>query len=554
MIDLFTNPLSISHILLVYAFVISVGMALGGVKFFGISLGVIFVLFVGIAANYFGASVDPQVLAFVRDFGMMLFMYFIGLEVGPSFFSSLKTGGIRLNLFMLAGVLLSIAVALCVFFAFQNYISLPEVIGSYFGGVTNTPGLGAAQEVLNFFHYHGKDITIAYACGYPIGFIALLLCIIFLKWYFKVDVVEEDRKWSLGSAKEEPVWFNVEVSNPGVEGKTIRTIRHTVSMAFIASRLKRDGKITSPLPNTELKMGDILMIVSEERLKEGIVAFFGKEAPHEDLSGVYDVPLVQQTVVLTRPEKIGVKVSSLHLAKYDGVNITRIYRSGLQLFPYQNMRLQFGDRLLCVGKQDAINRLADHLGNQVKQLTPSLACIFAGIFIGIIFGTIPFSIPGLPVGLKLGVSGGPLIIGILMGHFGPSLHMNTYVPSSAGSLLQTIGMSLFLASVGLNAGERFVEAVISGEAGVYMAIAFFVAMIPLLTIGIVARKIFNMNFHAITGLLSGIATNTPMLSYASTLSEKNSPAVSYTTVYPLAVFVRILSGQVILIALWNFVA
>ena len=552
MLDFFNHPESVTYVLFTYACVIAAGMALGNFRIFGIRLGVIFVLFVGFVADYLFVDVDPVMLGFVRDFGLMFFMYFIGVEVGPSFFATLRTGGLKLNVLMVAGVFLSVGISLAIFFLFSSRISLPDVMGAYFGAITNTPGLGAAQEVLNHLAYAGKDITIAYACAYPAGFLGLLLSIVALKKIFRIDLAQEDAAWNKTVSKDTPVYFNVEVTNPGIAGKTVREIRHSSNTAFIASRLKRGDEFISPNALTEIQLGDIVMIVTEPRSKDFIVAFFGRENTEIDISEV-DSPIVQRTLVLTRPNKIGLKVHDLHLSGFDGVNITRIYRAGMELFPYPKMRLQFGDRFLVVGREDAIERLEHLLGNQVRYLTPSLASIFTGLLAGILFGTIPFVIPGLPVPLRLGVAGGPLIVGILIGCYGPFLRLNTYVSSSANELLRNIGMALFLASVGLNAGESFFESLISGEATLYILIGTFIAVVPALAIGIYARIVLHTNFHTISGMLAGMCTNSPVLSYCSSLSDKNSPAVAYSTVYPMTMFLRILSGQVILIVLSGFV-
>ncbi|HAW44776.1 MAG TPA: putative transporter [Sutterella sp.] len=552
MLDFFSQPGSVAYTLFTYSLVIAIGMALGSVRIFGIKLGVIFVLFVGFVVDYLFASIDPSMLAFVRDFGLTFFMYFIGVQVGPSFISTLKTGGLKLNILMIGGVLLSVATALILFFAFSSHISLPETMGAYFGAVTNTPGLGAAQEVLNHLQYEGKDISIVYACAYPMGFIGLLLSIIAIKVLFKIDPAVEDAAWNRSVSKDLPIYFTVEVTNPGIVGKTIGLIRQSSQLAFIASRLKRGDLFFSPNATTVIEAGDLIMIVTEARFKDFIVAFFGKENTEVEIDEE-NSPIVQRTLMMTRANKIGIKVHDLHLSKFDGVNVTRIYRSGMELFPYPKMRLQFGDRLLCVGKEAAIDRLAHVLGNQARYLIPSLASIFTGILAGILFGSVPFVIPGLPVPMRLGVAGGPLIIGILIGCYGPFLRLNTYVSSSANELLRSIGMALFLASIGLNAGEKFFDALISGEATLYMIVGFVIAVFPAMAIGIFARVVLKTNFHAISGMLAGMGTNTPILSYCASLSDKNSPAIAYTTVYPMTMFLRILSGQVILIALSSFV-
>lgn len=555
LVNLLTDTNSIAHILVVYALVISVGMLLGQIKILGISLGVTFILFVGLACGYAGFTVNSTVLSFVRDFGLILFVFFIGLQVGPSFFSSFKSGGLKLNLLTLLTVILSLAVTIILFFVLQSKVSLPTMLGVYFGAVTNTPGLGATQEALKVLNYTGEDIAVAYACAYPLGVAATIGTAIALRIIFKINLKEEDKQWedAQKANSDAPIFFHAAITNPALEGRTIRQVRDFVGRPFICSRVLHNGEITSPSAETVLHTGDILRIVSAEENKESVVAFCGKEDKEVDLV-TESSPIISRTIRVTKPEVNGLTVHDLHLSKYDGINITRIFRAGLTLFPYNNLHLQLGDRVYCVGPERAVARLADTLGNQEKKLYhPNLVSIFLGIVIGIIFGSLPIAIPGMPVPLKLGLAGGPLIVAILLGYYGPNLRLITYTTESANLMLREIGIALFLASVGLNAGKPFVEALGNGEGLLYAGLGLFITIIPLVIVGSIARKKYSMNYHSIVGMLAGATTDPPTLAYAGTLSEKNSSVIAYSTVYPLAMFLRILSGQFVLLILWQYV-
>ena len=553
---LFTNPDSIAHIILAYSIVVALGLALGRIRVFGVSLGVTFVLFAGLALNYFGLKVNPTVLGFIRDFGLILFVFFIGLQVGPSFFSSFKSGGVVLNCLMILAVVLSVAVTIVLYFLFDDTISLAQMLGVHFGAVTNTPGLGATQEALAQLNYHGEDIAVGYACAYPLGVVSIIGTAIALRLMFRIDLKEEDKHWEAEekTTNHVSIFFHVIVANRALEGRTIGSIRDFIGRPFICSRILHNGEITSPSADSLVHVGDTIRIVSAEENKDPIVAFFGEEDTKIDLATEHS-PITSRRLVVTRQAINGLTISDLHLSHSDGVNITRVYRAGMQLFPYWNLHIQMGDVLYCVGPENSVKRLAERLGNQVKRLEhPNLVTIFLGIAIGILFGSLPLAIPGMPVPLKLGLAGGPLIVAILLGRYGSLFRLITYTTSSANLMMREIGIALFLASVGLAAGENFVAALLVGNGWLYVGLGLFVTIIPLLIVGIIARKFFHINYHSIVGLLAGATTDPPMLAYAATLSEKNSSAVAYSTVYPLAMFLRILTGQVILLAMWSFVA
>lgn len=555
MMPLLTDTDSIGHILLVYSVVIALGMALGRIKVFGISLGVTFVLFVALAVSYAGITVNGTVLNFLRDFGLILFVFFIGLQVGPSFFSSFKSGGLQLNLLTLLAVGLSILLTIALFLVLQGTVTLPQILGVHYGAVTNTPGLGATQEALDMLGYKGENIAIAYACAYPLGVVGIITSAVILRKMFRINLKEEDRHWDeeASANSDAPIFFHVAVTNAGINGQTMRNIRDFIGRAFICSRVLHDGVITSPSPDTQVFVGDKLRIVSGAESKAAIVAFFGQEETDIDLATAHS-PLIARNILITKDQVNGMRLGELHLSRYDGVNITRVFRAGMTLFPYQNLHLQMGDQVYCVGPQRSIERLADRLGNQVQKLDhPNIISIFLGIILGILLGFLPIAIPGMPVPLRLGLAGGPLIVAILLGYWGPHFKLITYTTHSANLMLREMGIALFLASVGLSAGDRFVSAFIDGNGLLYVALGLVITVVPLIITGVVARIKFKMNYHLIVGLLAGATTDPPTLAYANTISEKDSSAIAYSTVYPLAMFLRILTGQVVLLALWSFV-
>lgn len=556
LMQLLTDADSVGHILLVYSMVIALGMALGRIKVFGISLGVTFVLFVALGVSYAGVTVNGTVLNFLRDFGLILFVFFIGLQVGPSFFSSFKSGGVQLNLLTLLAVGLSLVVTIALFYLLQGTVTLPQMLGVHFGAVTNTPGLGATQEALDMLGYKGENIAIAYACAYPLGVVGIIATAVILRKMFRINLKEEDRHWDeeASANSDAPIFFHVAVTNAGINGQAMRTIRDFIGRPFICSRVLHDGVITSPSPDTQVFVGDKLRIVAGAESKAAIVAFFGQEEKDIDLATAHS-PLIARNILISKDQVNGMRLGELHLSRYDGVNITRVFRAGMTLFPYQNLHLQMGDQVYCVGPQRSIERLADRLGNQVQKLDhPNIISIFLGIVLGILLGFLPIAIPGMPVPLRLGLAGGPLIVAILLGYWGPHFKLITYTTHSANLMLREMGIALFLASVGLSAGDRFVSAFLEGNGVLYVALGLIITVVPLIITGIVARLKFSMNYHLIVGLLAGATTDPPTLAYANTISEKDSSAIAYSTVYPLAMFLRILSGQVVLLALWSFVA
>lgn len=553
---LFTDTNAVAHIILVYALVVALGTLLGRIKVAGISLGVTFVLFVGLAAGHFGLTVPEPVLFFIRDFGLTLFIFFVGLQVGPSFFSSFKSGGLVLNLLTVMIVLLGIVVTVVLWFLLKDWVSLPQMLGVHYGAVTNTPGLGATQEALDLLHYEGENIAVAYACAYPLGVVGAIFCAVLLRKIFSIDLAEEDKHWETEEKEHnrEPIFFHVEVTNPAVAGKTLGAIREFTGRSFICSRILSKGELSSPTAETVVQEGDVLRIVAAPEDRLPVTAFFGGEKQGVDLA-TEKSPLATRTILITREKFNGMTLKALALNQMDGVNITRVFRAGMTLFPYSNLHLQVGDQVYCVGPEPALQRLETLLGNKMKKLYhPNIFTIFVGLAFGIVLGSIPIAVPGMPAPLKLGLAGGPLIVAILLGRFGNFARLVTYTTQSASLMMREIGISLFLASVGLAAGESFVAAITQGNGLLYVALGLFVTLIPLIVVGVVARRVFKINYHSIVGLMAGATTDPPALAYAATLSEKNSSSVAYSTVYPLAMFLRILTGQLLLVLLWGFIS
>ena len=550
--DLFTNPNSIAHIVALYAFVIAAGVLLGKIKFFGISLGVTFVLFVGILAGHFGFTGNPAILSFVQDFGLILFVFCIGLQVGPSFFSSFKRGGITLNLLAVGIVVLNIAVALILYFALQGRIDIPMMVGILCGAVTNTPGLGAANEALQQLHYQGPEIAMGYACAYPLGVMGIILSMILIRYICRVDVKrdsDEIQKEEEANPHMKPYTISLKVQNEALSGKTLSQVQNFLARDFVCTRIIQDEHMVTPNANTVLRLGDRMFLVCAEDDSEAIMAFIGPKIDQDwDATGQQDKPMVSCRILVTQPNINGKTLGELHFSSMYGVNVTRVNRSGMDLFAARQLRLQVGDRVMVVGPQDAIERVANLLGNQLRRLDhPNIVTIFVGILCGILFGSLPIAIPGMPTPVKLGLAGGPLIISILIGRFGHKVKLVTYTTMSANLMLREVGLVLFLASVGIKAGENFVQMVVEGDGILYVGVGFLITFIPLIITGIVARWHHRVNYFTLMGLIAGSNTDPPALAYANQIAGNDAPAVGYSTVYPLAMFLRILTAQLLVL-------
>lgn len=548
--SLLWDPASVAHIVCLYAFVISLGVLLGKIKFFGVSLGVTFVLFTGILMGHFGFTGEIHILHFLREFGLILFVFCIGLQVGPSFFSSFKKGGMTLNLLAVGIVLLNIVVTLAIYFLANGRVDLPMMIGILYGAVTNTPGLGAAQEALNQLNYTGEPIALGYACAYPLGVVGIIGSIIAIRYIFRISFAKEEERIKTQDAdtKHKPHNMHLEVRNESINGKTLMQVKDFLGRPFVCSRMRHEGHVSIPNHETVFHTGDQLFIVCSEEDAEAITAFIGKEIQVDWEK--QDMPMVSRRILVTKSEVNGKKLGSMHFRSMYGVNVTRVNRSGMDLFADPNLILQVGDRVMVVGQQDAVERVAGVLGNQLKRLdTPNIVTIFVGIFLGIVLGSLPIAFPGMPTPVKLGLAGGPLVVAILIGRFGHKLKLVTYTTMSANLMLREIGIVLFLASVGIEAGEHFVQTVVHGDGLLYVGYGFLITVIPLLIIGIVARLYYKVNYFTLMGLIAGSTTDPPALAYANQVSGNDAPSVGYSTVYPLSMFLRIIAGQMILLAM-----
>ena len=550
--DLLTNPNSIANIVALYAFVIAAGVLLGKIKFFGISLGVTFVLFVGILAGHFGFTGNPAILSFVQDFGLILFVFCIGLQVGPSFFSSFKRGGITLNLLAVGIVFLNIAVALILYFALQGRVDIPMMVGILCGAVTNTPGLGAANEALQQLHYQGPEIAMGYACAYPLGVMGIILSMIIIRYICRVDVKQDSdeiQKEEEANPHMKPYTISLKVQNEALSGKTLSQVQNFLARDFVCTRIIQDGHMITPNANTVLRLGDRMFLVCAEDDSEAIMAFIGPKIEQDwDATNQQDKPMVSRRILVTQPNINGKTLGELHFSSMYGVNVTRVNRSGMDLFAARQLRLQVGDRVMVVGPQDAIERVANLLGNQLRRLDhPNIVTIFVGILCGILFGSLPIAIPGMPTPVKLGLAGGPLIISILIGRFGHKVKLVTYTTMSANLMLREVGLVLFLASVGIKAGENFVQMVVEGDGVLYVGLGFLITFIPLLITGIIARWHHRVNYFTLMGLIAGSNTDPPALAYANQIAGNDAPAVGYSTVYPLTMFLRILTAQLLIL-------
>jgi putative transport protein len=547
--SLLWDPSSVAHIVFLYAFVIACGVLLGKIKVFGVSLGVTFVLFVGILMGHFGFTGDPHILHFIRDFGLILFVFCIGLQVGPSFFSSFKKGGMSLNLLAVGIVVLNIAVALAIYFIGNGRVELPMIIGVLYGAVTNTPGLGAAQEALTQLNYTGPQIALGYACAYPLGVVGIIGSMIAIRYIFRVNLTKEDEELKMqdtDSMKNKPHLMSLEVSNEAIYGKKLLQVKELIKVSFVCSRIRHDGHVSIPNPETVFHVGDQIFIVCSEEDAETVTAFMGKTIDIDWEK--QDMPMVSRRILVTKSEINGKKLGDMHFRSLYGVNVTRVNRSGMDLYADPNLILQVGDRVMVVGEQDAVERVANTLGNSLKRLDhPNIVTIFVGIFLGILLGSLPIAFPGMPTPVKLGLAGGPLVVALLIGRFGYKMHLVTYTTMSANLMLREIGIVLFLASVGIEAGANFVQTVVEGDGLLYVGYGVLITIIPLLVMGAVARLYYKTNYFTLIGLLAGSTTDPPALAYANQVANNDAPAVGYSTVYPLTMFLRILAGQMILL-------
>ena len=555
-VNLFTNTESVAHIALLYAIVIAIGVYLGKLKIGGISLGVTFVLFAGILAGHVGFTGPKEILTFVQDFGLILFVFMIGLQVGPGFFESFKKGGVTLNLLSASAILLNILVMFGCYYLFfdtSNPNNLPMMVGTLYGAVTNTPGLGAANEaLLSVFPNGAPSIANGYACAYPLGVVGIIGATILIKYICKINTADEEEQLNEEDAANPHAKahnMHLRVENAYITGRTLREVSEFLNRDIVCSRLLHNGEVSIPNSKTKFEVGDELLVVCAEADAEAIKAFIGPEVEAEwDREKDEVQHFVSRRIIVTRPEMNGKTLGKMHFSSVYGVNVTRISRQGMDIFAGRNHHFHVGDKILVVGPEENVNRVAEIMGNSVKRLdAPNIATIFIGIMVGIIFGSLPFAIPGMPVPLKLGIAGGPLIIAILIGRFGYRMKLVTYTTTSANMMLREIGLVLFLASVGIKAGAGFWDTVVQGDGLKYVGCGFLITIIPILIVGTIARLKFKFNYFTIMGMLAGTYTDPPALAYANASCSKEAPAVGYSTVYPLSMFLRIFTAQIVVL-------
>ncbi|MBQ2027513.1 MAG: putative transporter [Alistipes sp.] len=546
LVNLFTGN-GIATAVIVLALTIGIGLWLNRIKFGSVSLGVTWVLFVGIVLSHFGLTIDPQICHFIKEFGLILFVYSIGIQVGPSFISSLRDGGIRLN--MLAVLIIIIGCCICYGIHIVTGESLATMVGVLSGAVTNTPGLGAAQSVVS--SEQASTMATAYAVAYPLGVVGIILSMLIIRWIFRVKI---DREASKAARSDAPrtVRVDVRVTNHAIFGKTIEEISRISRTHFVVARIfdhENQQRIASG--QTELQENDILRIVVSSQEVELVQALIGDVVKINDSEwGNASSHLEKRRIVVTKAELNGKHIGDLHIRENYNVTITRVVRAGIELVATYELRLQMGDVVVVVGRAHDLDQVSTILGNSVKRLDhPNLFPIFVGMFLGVLLGSIPIAIPGVPQAVKLGLAGGPLIVAILLAKYGPKYKMITFTTNSANMMIREIGISLFLAAVGLGTGEGFVEAIANGGYW-WILFGFAITVLPLLIVGIIGRKAMKMDYFTLMGLMSGAMTDPPALAYANTVATNDRAAVAYATVYPLTMFLRIFTAQILaLIAL-----
>ena len=544
--DLFFEHSALQAVIIL-SLITAIGLGFGKLHLFGVSLGVTFVFFIGILAGHLGFSIDPQMLIYAESFGLVLFVYSLGLQVGPGFFSSFHRGGYRLNMLGLGVILIGTAMAVII--SKTASIPLSDMAGILCGATTNTPALGAAQQTLKQMDEPTSGAALSCAITYPLGVVGVILAIIVLK---KLVVRPKDMENHEHDDTNHTYIATFQIHNPAIFNMSIQDIAKLSYPKFVISRLWRDGNVCIPTSEKILKENDRILVITTEKDAPTLTILFGEQENRdwnkEDIDwNAIDSQLISKHVVISRPEINGKKLGSLRLRNSYGINISRVTRSGVQLLATPGLVLQLGDRLTVVGEAAAIQNVEKVLGNTVKTLKdPNMASIFIGIVLGLIIGAIPISIPGISSPVKLGLAGGPIIIGILIGAYGPRLHLVTYTTRSANLMLRGIGLSLYLACLGLDAGAHFFETVMRPEGALWIAVGFAITFIPVVIMAIVALRIFHLDFGSTCGMLCGSMANPMALNYANDIIPNDNPAVSYATVYPLGMFTRVIMIQIIL--------
>ncbi len=558
LINLFTATSGIAHTVLLLACVISVGVLLGDKKIGGISLGVTWVLFAGIFAGHIGFTADESLLTFLQDFGLVLFVFCIGLQVGPGFFESFKKGGVTLNMMSVCIICLNIAVMFGCYYLFFDHsnFNLAMLTGTLYGAVTNTPGLGAANEALTSIadrveNFSDLKIANGYACAYPLGVLGIIGSTILLRFICRVSLKDEEDELAAeetANPHETPYKMALRADNAYISGRTILELTEFLKRNFVVSRMYHNDEFIVPGSKTVITQGDELYVVCAESDADAVKAFIGPETGRNFEQEHTNVNMVSRNIIVTNPKINGKTLASMHFSSVHGVNVTRISRQGMNLFASVNHHFHVGDKLTVVGPEENVARVADLLGNSVKRLDhPNISTIFIGILVGVIFGQLPISFPGMPVPLKLGIAGGPLVIAILIGRFGHLWKLVTYTSTSANMMLREIGLSLFLACVGIKAGGNFVNTIVAGDGLLYVLCGFLITTIPILIMGTIARVKYKFNYFTLMGMIAGTYTDPPALAFANASCSREAPAIAYSTVYPLSMFLRILTAQLIVL-------
>lgn len=549
-VELFTEHTFIQAVLIL-SLICATGLALGRIKISGVSLGVTFVFFTGIIAGHFGLMINPDMLLLAQNFGLIIFIYSLGVQVGPGFFSAFKRGGFKLNILSLILILAGTAMTICLYWI--SGIPLPEMMGLFSGAVTNTPMLGAAQQA--FLQMHPEDIesannmAIACAVGYPFGMIGVIICVAILK----KATFKADKPKSGNTSGDNTFVTEYLISNPEIIGKSIQEIRKYADVQFVISRIWKGDKVIIPTSETIIEQNEHVLVISGRKDIDQLKKLFG---PQENIDwnqkgidwNTIDNQLVSRKILVTKPELNGVRLGSLRLRNSFGINITRVNRAGIDLLPSKSLRLQLGDRLTIVGEDRAIENASKILGNQARELrNPNLFTIFTGIVLGLILGSIPIAIPGMSMPVKLGIAGGPIIVGILMGAFGPRFHLATYTTQSANLMLRQLGITIYLAGLGLSAGNDFFSTVFTTEGIRWIAISSSLAIIPVLLVGFIASRLFKTSYEKNVGMLCASMANPIALNYANSTVDGDEPAVAYATVYPVSIFLRVIVAQIVMV-------
>lgn len=549
-VELFTEHTFIQAVLIL-SLICATGLALGRIKISGVSLGVTFVFFTGIIAGHFGLRINPDMLLLAQNFGLIIFIYSLGVQVGPGFFSAFKRGGFKLNILSLILILAGTAMTICLYWI--SGIPLPEMMGLFSGAVTNTPMLGAAQQA--FLQMHPEDIesannmAIACAVGYPFGMIGVIICVAILK----KATFKADKPKSGNTSGDNTFVTEYLISNPEIIGKSIQEVRRHADIQFVISRIWKGDKVIIPTSETIIEQNEHVLVISGRKDVDQLKKLFG---PQENIDwnqkgidwNAIDNQLVSRKILVTKPELNGIRLGSLRLRNSFGINITRVNRAGIDLLPSKSLRLQLGDRLTIVGEDRAIENASKILGNQARELrNPNLFTIFTGIVLGLILGSIPIAIPGMSMPVKLGIAGGPIIVGILMGAFGPRFHLATYTTQSANLMLRQLGITIYLAGLGLSAGNDFFSTVFTTEGIRWIAISSSLAIIPVLLVGFIASRLFKISYARNVGMLCASMANPIALNYANSTVDGDEPAVAYATVYPVSIFLRVIVAQIVMV-------